>query len=256
MLIGFVDGGTHQLNRCVMRMLAQDVYGIAVILPPEQDLTTALRSFDGAAIVSLDQGPVGSKSTVLKVNYRSGMREAIQHLAALGHRKISLLDRPGQSHFSQEMFAAFHIGMTELGLSYDSDSVLRADFTEEAGAGALCERLSVQPRPTAFIAADGPTALEAISLARDLGLRVPQDLSIVSFGSMHGDSHESATLTSIELSPTDIAMAARNALCIHSETKVGPSLNSAQMSTRLVVRQSTDFAITPSDGAPGRGPAL
>jgi LacI family transcriptional regulator len=241
-LIGFVEPGGPRLNRCVMRMLAQNVEGIAVMLPPEQDLAASLRASGSTAMVSLDQGAVDLKSTVLRVNYRTGMREAIQHLAALGHRKMLLLTRPGQSHCSHEMLTAFRVSMAEIGLSHDQDAMLETELIDEAGAEAFRARMSRRDTPTAVIAASAVTAAAVISLGGEVGLRVPQDLSVVGFGSMRTDSPNSATLTSIELSATELARAALRALGIGPETMPLPSLDHAEMLTRLVVRQSTDFA--------------
>jgi DNA-binding LacI/PurR family transcriptional regulator len=243
-LIGFVGSGAHRLNQCVLRMQAQNVEGIAVILPPEQYLDTGLPlpAFGRTPMVSLDQGPVGPTSTVIKVSYQSGMREAIRHLAVLGHRNIALINGPCHKRFSLEMLAAFQICMSQMELAHDPSMIVEADLATEAGAEAIRELMGRQLRPTAVITANGTMAIGAMSEARDRALVVPRDLSIVTFGGIHGDFPDSARLTSVELSATDIARAALCALGISLAIGEHPALSGAEILTRLVVRQSTDFA--------------
>jgi DNA-binding LacI/PurR family transcriptional regulator len=253
-LIGFVDGGAHRLNQCVVRMLAQNVGGIAVILPPEHEVQpgSPLHTFGRTPMVSLDQGPAGQMSTVLRVSYQSGMREAIRHLASLGHRNIALINGRCHKRFSLELLAAFQISMSQIGLPCGPLAVVEADLTAEAGAEAIRELMGRQFPPTAVITSNGVMAVGAMSGARDLALSVPQDLSIVAFGGMNGDFLDSAIVTSVELSGRDIARAALGALGIGTATATAtseyPSLSSVEILTRLVVRRSTDFA-TDATGA-------
>ena len=239
-LIGFADNTTPAVNRCMSRMLAQNVAGIAVVLPPEQNLSAALPLLGKTPLVSLAQGPIGPRSSILEVNYQSGMREAIRHLAALGHRDMALLNGPGASHFCQQMLAAYRISLEDLGLSCGLGAILECDTTPENCAQVVRERMSHPHRPTAIIAADHPMAAAVLSAATDLGLRVPHDLSVVAFAGMRGDPPESPAMTSIEISTEDIVRATLSALHIGRERKNSQALNPLRVLTRLVIRQSTD----------------
>ena len=239
-LIGFADNTLHGLNRCMSRMLAQNVAGIAVVLPPEQNLSDASPILGKTPLVSLGQGPTGPGSTILQMNYRSGMREAIRHLAALGHRDIVLLNGPSHTHFPQQILAVFRASLEELGLSSGSSTILEAAMTLESGAKAVRERMRLPPRPSAIIAANHLMATGVLSAARDAGLRVPDDLSLVAFDSMRNDPLEAPALTSIEISIEDIVRATLLALRIGPIRKNSPASNPLEIFTKLVIRQSTN----------------
>ena len=113
-------------------------------------------------------------------------------------------------------------------------------MTLESGAKAVRERMRLPPRPSAIIAANHLMATGVLSAARDAGLRVPDDLSLVAFDSMRNDPLEAPALTSIEISIEDIVRATLLALRIGPIRKNSPASNPLEIFTKLVIRQSTN----------------
>lgn len=103
----------------------------------------------------------------------------IRHLALFGHKNIARVAGPEELGHSYIRDAAFSEITTELGMRY---RCLHTDYTPESGAEATKRLLSVEPRPTAIIYDNDVMALAGESVASVKGVRVPEDLSIISWG--------------------------------------------------------------------------
>jgi DNA-binding LacI/PurR family transcriptional regulator len=108
----------------------------------------------------------------------ASMREAVRHLAALGHRRIGRIAGFGQLIHTRIRNDAF---VDETG-KFDVEGVLlRTDYTPEAGARVTREALTSEHPPTALIYDNDIMAVAGLTVAMELGLRVPADLSIVAW---------------------------------------------------------------------------
>lgn len=110
---------------------------------------------------------------------RHAVRIAVAHLVALGHDRIGLLSGPGRMIPSQRKRLGYSEGLQAAGLSDSDDLVVEATYSIEggqAGAATLLER-----GVTAMVCASDSMAVGALRAARDAGLVVPRDLSVVGF---------------------------------------------------------------------------
>jgi DNA-binding LacI/PurR family transcriptional regulator len=116
------------------------------------------------------------------IDNRRGARAAAEHLLALGHRRFALLC--GSTTTQRERLTGFR------------DALEAADADWEA-PGDIGAALSADDRPTAVLAGDDPRALAALEAARDAGLVVPHDLSIVGFDDIPGAAWSVPALTTV-----------------------------------------------------------
>ena len=110
---------------------------------------------------------------------RHAVRTAVAHLAALGHRRIGLLSGPGRMVPSQRKLSGYAEALEAAGVPQDDDLVVEAVYSIEggqAGATALLERGA-----TAIVCASDSMAVGALRAAREAGLTVPRDVSVVGF---------------------------------------------------------------------------
>lgn len=107
------------------------------------------------------------------------VRQAVRYLYDLGHRQIARVGGPESLAHSYIRDSAFADVASELGMRY---RCLHTDYTPESGAEATKRLLSVEPRPTAIIYDNDVMALAGESVASVKGVRVPEDLSIISWG--------------------------------------------------------------------------
>ena len=123
--------------------------------------------------------PAEGRPRPLSVDDEAGVRRAVRHLYALGHRRIAhVAGADGYVH-SEVRRRGWAAEMAELGL--DADLVVTADFSGASGARATHELLDLPHPPTAIVYANDLMAIAGISVATDRGVRVPDDLSVVGF---------------------------------------------------------------------------
>ena len=123
--------------------------------------------------------PVEGRPRPLGVDDEAGVRRAVRHLYALGHRRIAhVAGAPGYVH-SDVRRHGWAAELRELGLT--PDLVVAADFSGASGARATHELLDLPQPPTAIVYGNDLMAIAGISVATDRGIRVPDDLSVVGF---------------------------------------------------------------------------
>jgi DNA-binding LacI/PurR family transcriptional regulator len=112
----------------------------------------------------------------------SGALEATRHLLALGHRRIAIINGP--AHFMmamEERLQGYRDGLAEYRLEIEPALMTNGDFTVESGYLAARTLLQLSPRPSAIFSFNDRMALGALRYARELGLNIPGDLSVVGF---------------------------------------------------------------------------
>jgi LacI family transcriptional regulator len=126
-----------------------------------------------------------------------GCRMAIEHLLELGHRKIGLISGRPDSGISILRERGYHQIMGEAGLQVPPHYVAYGFWSVEKTEAVVTELLSAPDRPTALICAGDIMAMTACRTARGLGLRVPQDLSVVGFANIDAAEAADPPLTTV-----------------------------------------------------------
>ncbi len=117
-------------------------------------------------------------------NFRGGYR-ATEHLVAFGHRRIAML--AGDFSFSDKSFHRWHgyrKCLRDHGIAYDSKLLIQTTYALESGITAVKQLMRIKPPPTAIFCSNDFMAIGVLEGARELGLRVPEDLSVVGFDGM------------------------------------------------------------------------
>ncbi|MBO1752594.1 LacI family DNA-binding transcriptional regulator [Actinotalea sp. BY-33] len=105
--------------------------------------------------------------------------EAVERLAALGHRRMAHVTGPAELVHTQVRSAAMREACAERGLEPLVE--VRTDYTLDSGAGATRALLEASRRPTAIVFDNDLTALAGVRVAEELGLRVPGDVSVIAW---------------------------------------------------------------------------
>ncbi|GAB2629454.1 LacI family DNA-binding transcriptional regulator [Streptomyces capparidis] len=113
------------------------------------------------------------------VDDAAAMREVVEYLAALGHRRITHVAGPGMYVHTQERAAAFAQTAARLGL--ERARTLHTDYGGEAGARATRQLLADPAPPTAIIYDNDVMAVAALGVAQEMGVSVPERLSLVAW---------------------------------------------------------------------------
>jgi len=121
-----------------------------------------------------------STSTVLVDDFAGGYN-ATRHLIELGHRRIAVIAESMSVSSSKERVRGYRHALEEAELRYDEELVLTSDFSIESGRVTALAILQRPSRPTAIFACNDLLAIGALQAAKELGIRVPDDLSVVGF---------------------------------------------------------------------------
>ncbi|HEV2711083.1 MAG TPA: LacI family DNA-binding transcriptional regulator [Edaphobacter sp.] len=241
-LVSSTNHDPKRMSHCIRRMLERKVDGVAVMtFGIEAPLLEQLAQRK-VPLVFVDVGPDGAGINVLKVDYRHGIRQGVQHLAALGHRKIAFLRGPIGLHSAQSRLDAFSESMRECGITPDPAWILQGEHTLEGGMSAMKQLLATKNMPTAVMCSNDMTAIGVLHTMYRAGLRVPDDLSVIGFDNIHMAEVTIPPLTTVQMSRFDLARAAVTALRACAEgTEKSTQKNEYNIQTDLVVRESTGF---------------
>jgi|tagenome__1003787_1003787.scaffolds.fasta_scaffold20916308_3 LacI family transcriptional regulator len=205
-------GNGYGPHSYLKRARHHSVDGVALIgLRPEDPEVRRLVRAE-LACVGIDMELEGPKAEVVMSDNEAGARAAVEHLAALGHRRIAtitgMLDsRPGRDRLRGYRAAAHAAGLVDR-----AEYVAYGDFYAESGREAAARLLALSEPPTAIFAAADMMAIGAVRAAAELGLSVPQDVSIVGFDDIQLAAHVNPPLTTLRQDKLGLGAAAGEAL--------------------------------------------
>jgi DNA-binding LacI/PurR family transcriptional regulator len=241
-LVSSTNHDPQRMSHCIRRMLERKVEGVAIMtFGIEQPLLDQLAKRK-VPLVFIDVGPDRPGISILKVDYHHGIRQAVQHLAALGHRNIAFISGPMQLHSAQSRLAAFTKSMKECGIAPDVTCLVEGDHTLEGGVSAMEKLLALETMPTAVVCSNDMTAIGVLHKLYRTGLRVPDDISVIGFDDIHLAEVTMPPLTTVQMSRFEIAKAAFSALRSHVESpQEHTGKREFRIPTDLIVRESTGF---------------
>ncbi len=239
-LIGSTNYDPERMKSCIRRLVERKAEGVAVMTFGIEEPLLEQLADRKVPLVFVDVGPERPGISLLKVDYFHGIRQGVQHLAALGHRDIAFVTGPHQLHSAQSRLAAFHRATRECGIVVDAERIIEGDHTMDGGMIAAEKLLADAKLPTAVMCSNDVTAIGVLHTAYRAGLRVPDDLSVIGFDDVHITRMTIPPLTTIQMSCFELAKEAVLALRAHIEGTPPPK-REYPIDTNLVVRESTGF---------------
>lgn len=211
--------------------------GLLIIPSAPGPLMRALRPSD-ANIVFVDRCPTEWEGDFVTADNEGGARLAGRHLLALGHRKLAVITGPLNVTNAADRLKGFRNALTEAGVTMGAEYVQEARFTSESGYSAAIRLLQMLPRPTAIFASNDLLACGTLAAAEHLGLRCPEDLSVVGFDNLEFVEHTAPALTTVHQSGYQIGATACRILIEKIADSARPPVR-AVLATELKVRNST-----------------
>ena len=176
-------------------------------------------------------------------NYRAVAGEAMKHLLSLNHQCIGMLYGANSPELAFDRFEPYQDNLQAAGLPFDPDLVTYCGPTLEDGYQAALQLLGRAPQPTAVLAVNDLMAIGVLRAAGDLGLRVPKDLSLVSFDDIAVAQYLVPRLTTAS---KDSVRLGREAVRLVLERILNPNQprQKLHIPARLILRDSTGPAPT------------
>jgi DNA-binding LacI/PurR family transcriptional regulator len=206
---------TRKQGEYVDLLADKDVAGIVYLgnTTSNRALSTLIKT--GLPVVVLDEALIGTPpvDTVIVDDY-AGAYQATAHLTSLGHERIALVTGPSGLASVAERRRGYADAMVRAGLDSEAQLHLSGAFSEDFGVGALSHILAAPSSPTAVFAASDTIALGIMTGAKNLGVQIPDDLSIAGFDDSPGASYVTPRLTTVR---TPVDRMASNGLALLME---------------------------------------
>jgi LacI family transcriptional regulator len=186
--------------------------------------------------------PIGTTNVTVPVvgasNYAGG-RAATEHLIGLGHRRIGIITGDPDLACSQERLDGYRAALGRAGIASDPQLVRIGNFLAQAGHDETLALMRLPEAPTAIFAGSDMQAYGVYQAAKELGLRVPDDLSVVGFDDVDMCRWVSPQLTTVHQPIEEMAREATRVLMSLAYRGIQPLRPKVEMATSLVVREST-----------------
>jgi LacI family transcriptional regulator len=178
---------------------------------------------------------------------RQAVEVSMQHLVGLGHRRIAFVPGPPESSTVQERLYAYREIVRQHGLHNDESLIVPSDYGVEAGRVVADAIFAMERRPTAIMASNDMNALGILEVARERGIRIPEDVSLVGADDIPFAKFSGVDLTTTR--PPRRKMGVRAAEMLIRMIKGEDLAAEAHIfSTELVVRGSTAVLARPEGG--------
>jgi LacI family transcriptional regulator len=236
LVLGVSDFDPAEESRVIRRLVERRVDGL-ILTGGERD-PASYRLIERHGIPTVLTWRGSSERTCISFdNYAAG-RVAMDHLRALGHRRIGLIcGWTAVNDRARERRRAYEDALRIAGVPVDAALVFEGAFDFGDGYRAMSSLLSLPRTPTAVFAANDIQAIGAVSACRDAGARVPGDMSIIGFDDLPIAGFVTPKLTTMRVPASDMGLFAAGRLLglIHGEADV----SSVILPVALIDREST-----------------
>lgn len=175
------DESPQKQDQYLTMLLKRRIDGI-LFVPADNDANPVqLIQKHKISVVLLDRNVPDVDVDIVRGDSFGGAYQLAQHLIELGHKYIAILSGPKNISTSVERVAGFCRAMEEAGLDHNLENVYWGSFSQNLGCEMAEQALKTTPRPTAFLAVNNFIANGALQTFSEFGLRVPEDVSLVTF---------------------------------------------------------------------------
>ena len=232
-----------------MRGFVERLRLFGVVLTPsvsEDDRLAKLLESADCPYVRISCAAVDTPARLVLTHDWHGAAAAARRLAELGHRRIAYISGPPLFRSSHERREGFIAGLAEYGLELAPELTVLGAYTYESGLARGRELLGRSDRPTAIFAGNDEMASGVYGAVHELGIRIPDDLSLIGFDDAPIATRMWPAMTSVRLPVREMGKAAAEKL--FAQPKEATNAPAAEFTPTLIERQST----APPPGTPPR----
>jgi LacI family transcriptional regulator len=218
--------------------LASRPLDAAILIGMDGDEPLIVESAKRVPVVGVDVRVEGSDTAFVGSDHAEGIRLALAHLHALGHRRVAHIAGAVNTVAGRVRLETFVAEAERLGLDVPHEYIRRGDFSSASGYREACAALALNEPPTAIVAASDLMALAVLQAVWDFGVTPGRDVAVVGFDDLESAALAHPPLTTIRQDRQELGtLAAQRALELVSE----PALTRREtiVPVELVVRAST-----------------
>ncbi len=165
-----------------------------------------------------------------------GGRIAARHLLERGHTDLAVIGGPGHATTATDRLRGFRTELAHAGITLSDDRIVASDFEVHGGTAAGRALLDRPDRPRAIFAVSDTIAIGVLGVARDLGLRIPDDLALIGYNDIPVAAQLPVPLTTVRSPAREIGETAVRGLL---DLAAGRDVESRRLPVELMVRGST-----------------
>lgn len=188
-------------------------------------------------VVDPEGEPAPGVVSVGATNWNGGLA-ATRHLVELGHRRIAMISGPADMLCSQARIDGYRAALEAAGIPVEPELIRRGTFLVDSGHDHGHALLSLDDPPTAIFAGSDLQAFGVFEAARQRGLRVPEDLSVVGFDDLPLARSAWPPLTTVRQPLQEMAALATRTVLGMGRGEM-PETRRVELATELIVREST-----------------
>lgn len=229
LLLGDANNDAARERAQIESLISHQIDGLIVVgLDPDSNADVA-----GTPTVYLDRRNVPGQRCITVDDHSGGML-ATRHLIGHGRRRIAILSGPFGAPGADRRMDGWRNALAEAGLPHDDSLIARSEFSRPAGFAAGLDLLRRDTPPDAVFVTSDVQSLGLLTACRQTGIRVPEDLAVISFDGTADAVYSDPPLTAVEQPVARIAEAALQAVLGEGPaTTVGPPIP-----VYLVIRDS------------------
>ena len=243
MILANSDENEDEEVRLIRVLIQRQVDGLLVVPAGAGAAATRLCRSQGVHLVCLDRRPEDPDVDVVRADSETGSVELGRLLVGLGHSEMAILTGPPSTMTAAVRVTGFRRALVEeAGLP--EPSVIYGTYTIDGGHAATLEAMRATPRPTALFAANNFIALGVLRALRELGLRVPEDVAVVSFDDL---PEAMVTFPFLTVSAQPAAEIGRQGVTMLLDRLADSDrpYREVVLPTQLVIRRSSGDPVTP-----------
>lgn len=192
-------------------------------------------------VVTIDH-TFSNSISILSDNY-GGMKYLVQYIISQGHKKVAYI-HGNKSFVTHNRIAGFTTTMMEYGLDVPPEYLAEAHYHDPISTGQAVKRiLSLPNRPTCIIMPDDYAAIGGLNVIRELGLRVPDDISLAGFDGLSFTQIMTPRLTTVKQDTDQIGTEAARQLIHLIENPMSTSLKNIELNVQLLTGDSVKHLV-------------
>ncbi|WP_158782380.1 LacI family DNA-binding transcriptional regulator [Pantoea sp. BAV 3049] len=237
------DENQQKQQNIVRSLLERQVDGLILVSQSISEETLALLQ-DGPPCVFVNRQPEQLPGDYIGPDNDQGVRQLLEHLYGLGHRRIAYMGGPQTSSTARERQRCFQREMQRLGCKIPPTFIIEGSYHSDSGRSGAAALLACDLPPTAILAANDFVALDTIAFLHQRGMRVPEDISVTGFDDTFKPAFDGLNalrnqgLTSIDQPKRELGRLAGEALLKRIANPLLP-VSEKILPTTLKVRETT-----------------
>ncbi|MGR2703562.1 substrate-binding domain-containing protein [Vibrio campbellii] len=235
------EGDNERMRESINTLLQKRVDGLILMCSSlEGERIDVFERYPDIPVVVMDWGPMLFTSDKIQDNSLRGGYLAAKYLIDCGHKEVGCITGPLIKHQAQMRYEGYKRAMLEAELEFNANWIVESDFECEGGYQAFKKMVERGSLPSSIFVSNDMMAMGVINAANELGIQIPEQLSIIGYDDIHIAKFMSPSLTTIHQPKYRLGQAAVETLLRKLDEK-SDEAQVVQLEPTLVERKSVKY---------------